>query len=268
MSFLRDYLLAIRCFTRVPVAGAFGQPEVFTADRLRASAGHFPGVGWLAGILACAVFAFLGLALPVSPFTPFVAAVGCTIATALLTGGAGETGLARTIDALPRDAPPRQAGIAAEPAQLRAGGALALVLLLLAKAGLLAALAAGPPTAVLAALLAGHVLSRFWPLWLPRALQFLGDAAAGASGPLAQPIGRQELFIAAAWSALALAVAAIAEGPAFAIAGLAASGAAVLWMRRTLARRLQGFTRESVGATQQVCEIAFYLGAAVGASIA
>jgi adenosylcobinamide-GDP ribazoletransferase len=34
---------------------------------------------------------------------------------------------------------------------------------------------------------------------------------------------------------------------------------ATMW--RLFARRLQGFTGDSLGATQQVCEIAFYLGA-------
>lgn len=267
MTFLRAYLLAIRYFTRVPVAGALGPAETFSADSLRASAGHFPGVGWLAGMLGCSVFAFLGLALPVSPFTPFVAAVGCTIATALLTGAAHETGLAHTADALARDTSTPQAR-AATAAQLHAAGALALVLALSAKTGLLAVLAASSPAAVLAALLAGHVLSRFWALWVPLGLPYLGDAAEAETGPLGQRIGRPELSIAGSWSALALVVAGVAQGPAFAIAGVLASGGAVLWMRRVLAHRLRGFTRDSVGATQQVCEIACYLGAAVGSSIA
>ena len=50
---------------------------------------------------------------------------------------------------------------------------------------------------------------------------------------------------------------------AFCIAGLLAAVAAWLWMRLLLSRRLQGFTGDCLGATQQLCEIAFYLGAAV-----
>ena len=38
---------------------------------------------------------------------------------------------------------------------------------------------------------------------------------------------------------------------------------ALLWMARLFRRRLQGFTGDCLGATQQVCEIAFYLGLAV-----
>ena len=38
---------------------------------------------------------------------------------------------------------------------------------------------------------------------------------------------------------------------------------ALLWMGRLFKQRLQGFTGDCLGATQQVCEIAFYLGLAV-----
>jgi adenosylcobinamide-GDP ribazoletransferase len=38
---------------------------------------------------------------------------------------------------------------------------------------------------------------------------------------------------------------------------------ALLWMGALFKRRLQGFTGDCLGATQQVCEIAFYLGLAI-----
>ena len=38
---------------------------------------------------------------------------------------------------------------------------------------------------------------------------------------------------------------------------------ALLWMGRLFKRRLQGFTGDCLGAAQQVCEIAFYLGLAI-----
>lgn len=42
-------------------------------------------------------------------------------------------------------------------------------------------------------------------------------------------------------------------------------GAAVLFMTRLLRRRLQGFTGDTLGATQQVSELALLLGLAWGA---
>jgi adenosylcobinamide-GDP ribazoletransferase len=62
---------------------------------------------------------------------------------------------------------------------------------------------------------------------------------------------------------LPLAVTLLAQGVAFAIMAIAFSGLALLGMRRLFVRRLAGFTGDCLGAAQQVCEIAFYLGAAV-----
>lgn len=47
------------------------------------------------------------------------------------------------------------------------------------------------------------------------------------------------------------------------LAAIAASGLAFGYMGRLLHRRLQGFTGDGLGATQQLCEIGFYLGLAL-----
>jgi adenosylcobinamide-GDP ribazoletransferase len=44
---------------------------------------------------------------------------------------------------------------------------------------------------------------------------------------------------------------------------IVASGLAFLVMWRWFWRRLQGFTGDCLGATQQLCELAFYLGLAL-----
>jgi len=43
-----------------------------------------------------------------------------------------------------------------------------------------------------------------------------------------------------------------------------ASALAFVYLLRLFARRLQGFTGDCLGTTQQLCEIAFYLGCALG----
>lgn len=264
MSFLRHYLFAIQSYTRVPVTGTLAEWVGSSPDMLRASAAHFPGVGWLVGIVACAAFALLGLALPDTPLTPLAAAVGCTVATAWMTGAVHETGLARTADGLCADVPAPRALEAMRDSRIGHFGALALALALLAKVSLLAVLAAQSPTAVMAALLAGHVLSRFWPLLLARALPYFGEA--GVTG-MAGRLEPSALGIAAGWSLAAMLVALLAQGPVFAIFALLGSALALLWIRKLFNRRLQGFNDHGLGATQQACETAFYLGAAIGLGI-
>ena len=261
MNFLRHYLLAVQFFTRIPVTGALAQWVGFSPQLLRASAGHFPGVGWLVGSVACLAFALLSLALGGS--APLVAAVGCTIVTVLLTGGFHEDGLADVADGLGGASERGRALEIMKDSRIGAFGAMALVLGMLAKVSLLALLGARSPSGVRAALLGAHVLSRFWPLLLVWALPHVGDAAGSKSKPLVAQISGRTLAVALAWCLPSLAPLAYLQGPGLLAAAALASGLALLWMWRLFARRLQGFTGDCLGATQQVCEIAFYLGAAV-----
>ncbi|MGE0331470.1 MAG: adenosylcobinamide-GDP ribazoletransferase [Ramlibacter sp.] len=262
MNFLRHYLLAVQFFTRIPVTGPLAGWVGFSPAMLRASAAHFPGVGWLVAAVAGAVYAATALLLPASAFTPLAAAVACTIATALLTGGFHEDGLADVADGLGGNADRQRALEIMKDSRVGAFGAMALALALLAKVSLLAVLGSQGLAVAVAALVAAHVASRFCPLVLVRALAHVGDDHGSKSKPLADQITTTALAIAGLWCVLPLAAAALALGAVPVAAAVLAGGVALLWMGRLFARRLQGFTGDCLGATQQVCEIAFYFGLA------
>jgi adenosylcobinamide-GDP ribazoletransferase len=142
-------------------------------------------------------------------------------------------------------------------------GAMALVLALLSKVALLALLGSVDGGLMAVALFAAHVCSRTWPLLLIRCMPHVGDAAGSKSKPLADQISNASLLVALAWFAAAAALVLwLTEGVAW-WAPVLASLLALLWLGRLLWRRLQGFTGDGLGATQQVCELAFYLGLAV-----
>jgi adenosylcobinamide-GDP ribazoletransferase len=263
VEFLRQYLVAVQFFTRVPVTGTLAQWTGHSPEMLRASAAHFPGVGWLAGLVACASFALAALLLHGSPFTPVVAAIACTAATILFTGAFHEDGLADTADGLGGHAERDKALAIMKDSRLGTYGVLALVLALMMKVSLLAVLAGQSEAGVLLALFAAHAVSRFAPLMIVRQLAYAGDADTSKSKPLAERIGTRELAIAGAWCAPPLLLALAVRGAAFVILPLLLAALAWWWMKHILARRLQGFTGDALGATQQVCEIAFYLGAAI-----
>ena len=147
--------------------------------------------------------------------------------------------------------------------RIGAFGAMALVLALLAKLCLLALLGAHSLQAALAALVGGHVLSRLWPLLIVRSLPHVGDTAQSKSKPLADQITGAALVAAVLWCFLPVALVWQAQSALFLIASSGCSGLAAAWMGRWFARRLQGFTGDCLGATQQVSEIGFYLGAAL-----
>ena len=158
MQAVRHYLLAVQFFTRLPVTGRLADWVGYSPAMLRASAAHFPGVGWLVAAVAAAVYAALHMALGAQPWVPLVAAVFCTITTVLVTGGFHEDGLADVADGLGSGAPRERALEIMKDSRIGAFGAMALVLALLAKVSLLALLGAHSLSAVLCALLGGHVL--------------------------------------------------------------------------------------------------------------
>jgi adenosylcobinamide-GDP ribazoletransferase len=241
---------------------------------LRASAAHFPGIGVVVGGVAAAVFTLLQLLLPDTLFTPLVAAAFSSVATVWITGGFHEDGLADVADGLGGSYDRERALEIMKDSRVGAFGAMALVLALLCKVALLALLGSveGVPVAgeaapfssgyVCVALLTGHIVSRGLPLVMIRLLPHVGDTATSKSKPLADQISTDGLLIAFAWCFGALALASLALDAINLIVACGFSVLALLWLLRFFRRRLQGFTGDCLGTTQQVCEIAFYLGLA------
>lgn len=263
MDPLRHYLLALQYFTRVPVTGVLAEWAAYSPQRLRASAAHFPGVGALVGLCAAGVAVGLLLVLKPTPLAALVVAAASTVVTVLLTGAMHEDGLADVADGLGGSYNRDRALEIMKDSRIGAFGALALVLALLLKVSLLALIGATSPTALGVALVLAHVVSRTWPLLVIRGLPHVGDAARSRSKPLADSITRATLAAGFVWLLLALGLAGWMQGPLFLLAPLIASLLALLVMIRIFRRRLGGFTGDCLGATQQVCEIACYLGVAL-----
>ncbi|MDB5752691.1 MAG: cobalamin synthase-like protein [Ramlibacter sp.] len=265
MDPLRNYLLALQYFTRVPVTGAVAQWADYSPHRLRASAAHFPGVGALVGLCAAGVAVGLLLALKPTPLAALVAAAASTVVTVLLTGGLHEDGLADVADGLGGFTDRERALEIMKDSRVGPFGALALVLALLLKVSLLALIGAGSAFTMGVALFLAHVVSRTWPLLVIRRLPHVGDTARSKSKPLADTISRATLAAGFGWLLLSLGVAGWMQGALFVLAPLIASLLVLLMMIGFFRRRLGGFTGDCLGATQQVCEIACYLGVALTA---
>ena len=265
MNAVREFLLAVQFFTRIPITGALADWVGFSPAMLRASAGHFPGVGWLVGAVAAGVYGLFAVLLPESTFTPLVAAALSTVATVLMTGGFHEDGLADVADGLGGSYDRDRALEIMKDSRVGAFGAMALVLALLAKVALVALLGSVDDDLLLigSALFAGHVVSRTLPLLLIYWLPHVGDLTASKSKPLADNISLSSLLTAFTWCFMALALILSVQPAIDLIVACSFATVALLWMGALFKRRLQGFTGDCLGATQQVCEIAFYLGLAV-----
>ena len=282
MTALRHFLLALQFFTRIPVTGRLADWVGFSPAMLRASAAYFPLIGVVIGGWVVMLTAALMHYLPTA-YAPLVAAALGTAWSVWLTGAFHEDGLADVADGLGGSYDRERALIIMKDSRVGAFGAIAVVLALLSKVALLAVLGAVGVLWMCFALMAAHVLSRTWPLFVIRWLPHVGDDAGSKSKPLADQISLSSLFLAVAWcvGALALSVwvaASVLSGTGvqtlaitqvltllkvLACGGIA-SALAFVYLLRLFARRLQGFTGDCLGTTQQVCEIVFYLGCALG----
>jgi adenosylcobinamide-GDP ribazoletransferase len=267
MQFIRHYLLAIQFFTRIPITGRLAAWVGYSPEMLRASAAHFPGVGVLIGGLVAGLTSMLLAVLPYSihgsMLTTLVPAVLGTVFSVMLTGAFHEDGLADVADGLGGSQNRERALEIMKDSRVGAFGAMALVLILLSKVSLLAMLGDVNPSIMIMGIFLAHVVSRTWPLLLIRLLPHVGDVAGSKSKPLADQISSKSLIIAFLWLILPLAGVFVAFNAIYLIASMAASLVAFLYMWRLFAKRLQGFTGDCLGATQQVCEVAFYLGLAI-----
>ena len=264
MQAIRHFLLALQFFTRIPVTGKLADWVGYSPEMLRASAGHFPGVGWIVGGVAAGMLAAVYWLLPAgNAYTPLVAAIFSTLATVLLTGCFHEDGLTDVIDGLGGSYDRERALDIMKDSRIGAYGAMAMVLAVCSKVALVALLASHSLQLALAALIGAHVIARLWPMLVVRSLPHVGDTAKSKSKPLAEFISRQGIVSCIIWTAPAIALLACWQGWAMLLPALVLSATTALWMRQWFKRRLQGFTGDGLGAIEQVGEIAFYLGAAL-----
>lgn len=243
---LEYFFGAIRFFTRLPVPAWVGH----SSEALNASARYFPAVGLIVGGISALVFcAALSL-------WPAPVAVLLAMATSiLLTGAFHEDGLADMVDGFGGGWEKARILEIMKDSRVGSYGVVALALALAGKWALLLAL---PETLVPVALVAGHAVSRFASTCLIRALDYVREDALAKAKPLATKLSWGALTVAGAFAALPLYW--LPPLPLALALGLVV--VATLWMARRFVRWIGGYTGDCLGATQQVAELAFYLGLA------
>lgn len=248
----RLFFIALQFFTRVPVPAWVG----YTPEWMHASARHYPLVGAWVGAVAALVLWLAALIWPLS------VAVGLSMAaTVWLTGGFHEDGLADTCDGLGGSVSRERALLIMKDSRLGSYGALGLVGVLGLKAVALYELTDFDGVHALIALVWAHAVSRAVPVSLLRLLPYAGDAEHAKAKPMAQQVSDGGLVVALGWAALACVAAWGLGASAFTLA-CAALGVVLLaaFCVRWYRQRLGGYTGDTLGAAQQLCELAAYLG--------
>lgn len=259
MSLKQEWRLlqvATQFLTRIPVKIDGYQPQW-----LHQSSRHFPGVGLLVGVLCAVVFWVISFG-----FSPMVAAVASTAFGVKLTGAFHEDGLADTCDGLGGGLTRERTLTIMKDSRIGTYGTLGLACALLLKVSLLATM---PVMTAVVALIIAHSASRLLCTSLIVILPYGGEVEHAKAKPMAQQMTLKQWLASGLWLLFIGAILFLLLPQAvqqitaqqwalaliFALFG-------VTHMYRLLKRRLQGYTGDGLGATQQITEIAIYAGLA------
>ncbi|MGP5201468.1 adenosylcobinamide-GDP ribazoletransferase [Psychrobacter aquimaris] len=250
-------LVAVQFLTRLPVP-LF---KHYDPQWLHQSSRHFPAVGLLVGLLCAGVF-WLGSIL----FTPLVAAVLSTAFGIKLTGAFHEDGLADSCDGLGGGLTRERTLTIMKDSRLGTYGVLGLVSALLLKISLLASM---PLSMAVVALIIGHTVSRLLCISLLSLLPYGGEIEHAKAKPMAQQLTPLQGLLSSGWLLLAGLLVVLVFPNTVQQIGIGRWLLAIIlaliatdYMRRLLRRRLDGYTGDGLGATQQLSEIAVYIGLA------
>ena len=252
------FLLALGFFTRIPVPNFVD----FQESDLNRSTKYFPLVGIIVGLVGASSFAISAQFFPQN-----IAVLISMVATIYLTGAFHEDGLADSADGIGGGWTREQILTIMQDSRLGTYGAVALFLMLFAKFQLLSSL---NYYLLPFALIAGHALSRLSAVYVMATLNYTKPE--GKAKPLATQISLVDLAVASVFGLL----------PFFAMIDLLLinnhSSTMVIkfvlmvlipmllswfWWRRKIYKWLGGYTGDTLGAMQQMVELAFYFGLTV-----
>ena len=246
---IRRIVGAFIFYSRIPLPSGWYSKESNHSSR------YFSLVGWLVGgvsvgvwLLAQMLFSgsfgtFPGVTLPIAVLLGMIAAV-------LLTGALHEDGFADTCDGLGGGWTPEERLRIMKDSRIGTYGALGLVFLVLLKFYVLLQI----ETEILPWVwFAGHALSRFVSISQLRFASYVQDAAKSKSGTMTEFSG-VDLFVNGTFGLL----------PLFFIGNqvwVALPAVALIWWLLIIyyKQKLGGVTGDSLGATQQLSEVVFYL---------
>ncbi len=273
---LRLFFVALQFLTRIPAPAWVGYEDAWMNHCAR----HFPLVGSVVGGAGALV-----LTLALALFPAAVAVLLSIIATVWLTGAFHEDGLADTCDGLGGAVSRERALEIMKDSRIGTYGAAGLMLTLGLKAAVLLELVLIHPVLACIALIWGHAASRTVAVGLMRLLPYAGDAEHAKAKPLATSVRGVDVAVAIVTMLLLSAAAWLAwplleigagvelagepggageplvppDGVNFArwtlLAAWLSLAATALLAARWLRRRLDGYTGDTLGATQQVAEI-------------
>ncbi|MEM7029322.1 MAG: adenosylcobinamide-GDP ribazoletransferase [Chloroflexota bacterium] len=240
-------LTAFLFYTRLPVA----QWVEYSEDKVSQSLRYLPLVGLIVGGLGAIAF-WLAHQL----WSQEIALVLSMATTILVTGAFHEDGLADAADGFFGGWTAEQVLRIMKDSRVGTFGVLALGLTVGLKFFTLASLSA---TQIPWVLIAGHSVSRLMAIIVMAQYPYVRQDADSKVKLATKPVPVADLFISAVYALIPLFFL-----PLLVWLALLPVGLLTYFCGRYFAKRLGGYTGDCLGATQQLTEVAFYLGVGLG----
>ena len=243
---LKTLALALHFLTRIPTPFEID----YSPERLNAASRYSPIVGAIIGTVAALAFGIANLALPT-----IVAVLIATAATALLTGAFHEDGLADTFDGISGAYDRARSLEIMTDSRIGTFGALALIIVISTKVAALSSLS--DTTTIITALIAAHIISRTSIVIVQATSTYARET--GIAGPQNQPFKPINTIIATLTALITIAALALILSPTAALLATASAITGHILIRLYFQPKLKGHTGDTLGATQQITELAIYI---------
>jgi len=233
------FWLAVSFYTRLP------HPQVLDYQQLPRAAVCLPLIGWLIGGVTALSFYLADLIWPQTTAVILALIIGI-----LITGALHEDGFADVCDGFGGGMNKARILEIMKDSHIGVYGFIGLLLLLSLKANVLIEM---PAALVPWVLLAGHSISRLSPLLLMQRYDYAREHHSKASSAIYRPNFRELVF------AAAIALLPLALLPALSALAIIPALLATVLLGHYFYRRIDGYTGDCLGASQQVAETVFYL---------
>jgi adenosylcobinamide-GDP ribazoletransferase len=254
------FLIALQFYTRIPVTGNIAQWSGYSAGRLSTSTRYFTLIGIIVGAISAGVFWLTQVYL-----SPSIAVVLAICVGILVTGGFHEDGWADFCDGFGGHNSRERTLEIMTDSRIGTYAGLGLVLLLLLKVVTLSSMT---PVQTAAALLIMHPMSRAFAVLIMATLPYAKPHDESKAKPIATNIAQTNLIIAVGIAIVFVAAVAFGLMPKhldLRHLGIALGLMLLGWwrLRSMMKARLQGYTGDTLGATQQLTECLGYVGLAI-----
>lgn len=238
------FFATLMFYTRIPVPSGTGHSE----DVLNKTTKYFTLVGIIVGAIGSLTFWALDFV-----FSSNLAIILSVIVTLFVTGAFHEDGFADTCDGFGGGYTKEKVLEIMKDSRIGTYGATGLLMILLIK---FCSLSSIPVAVIPIVLISGHAFSRFWSVCMLYTQSYVRPAAQSKSKPLGHKASGNSFWIAAFFGVSPLLLL-----PPVSIIYISVLCLIVFMVFSSYTkRRIGGYTGDVLGATQQLCEVSFYLG--------